>query len=404
MLLTNPAGSVLRLLALVSALLSASDSTTSVSTRDSARVNAESTASAAREARATAAGTVVAIASMSAPRAAHTATTLRDGRVLLAGGFIESGPPAQSAQLYDARSNRFLSLPRMVTVRHSHTATLLPNGKVLLSGGYATGADVTTAAELFDPTTGTFTATGAMRSARAGHVAVLLNNGKVLIAGGVGANWSFLSSAELYDPATGQFSPTGAMTEARESHAAARLLDGRVLIAGGHRDRRDNIKLYTSAEVYDATAGVFKRVGDMNVRRHKHDAVLLQDGRVLVTGGSDERDDKGAYNSTELFDPKTGAFTTGPVMQRARYKHNGTAVTMPNGVVLIAGGAPEAETFDPATLRFSLVSAQSLMAGQFSAAARIGNGALITGGYGNGTGPRASAWVYRAMPANSSTR
>lgn len=36
-------------------------------------------------------------------------------------------------------------------------------------------------------------------------------------------------------------------------------------------------------------------VGNMLVRRHKHDAVLVRDGRVLITGGADERDDEGVY-------------------------------------------------------------------------------------------------------------
>lgn len=52
-------------------------------------------------------------------------------------------------------------------------------------------------------------------------------------------------------------------------------------------------------------AGGFRRVGDMRLRRHEHDGVLLADGQVLITGGSEERDDRGMYDSSELFDPKT---------------------------------------------------------------------------------------------------
>jgi hypothetical protein len=65
-------------------------------------------------------------------------------------------------------------------------------------------------------------------------------------------------------------------------------------------------------------------------------------------------------------------------------------------VVLIAGGAPQSEIFDPRTQSFTMVPGTPRMAGQFSAAALLPNGgALITGGYGNGSGPRASAWLYR---------
>jgi hypothetical protein len=134
----------------------------------------------------------------------------------------------------------------------------------------------------------------------------------------------------------------------------------------------------------------------MGVRRHKHDGVVLLDGRVLITGGSDERDNEGAYDTTELFDPGSGTFTAGPVMKRPRYKHNGSSVLLPSGVVLIAGGAPQAEIYDPRGRGFLLVAGDARMVGQFSAVAHLNHGgALITGGYGNGGGPRSSAWLYR---------
>ncbi len=341
-------------------------------------------------------GVVRPTTSMAAPRAAHSATALFDGRVLVAGGFTESSGEATGAEVYDARSGRFMRLPRMITLRHSHTATTLPDGRVLITGGYAGEGTVTPSAEIFDPATNRFVTTGAMTVARAGHVAIPLANGKVLIAGGVGNGWAFLSSAEIFDPATGRFTPTGAMTVTRESHVGLRLGDGRVLIIGGHTGRRTPMVLYTSVEAYDPTTGVFQKVGDMQVRRHKHDAILLRDGTVLVTGGTDERDMDGVYDSTERFDPTTGTSRLGRPMQRGRYKHNGSSVLLPDGSVLIAGGAAQAEMYDPRTKMFTLVPGAVPMAGQFSAVAPLAAGqVLITGGYGNGRGPRDAAWVYQ---------
>jgi hypothetical protein len=316
--------------------------------------------------------------------------------VLVAGGFTDDAHAALSAEAYDPVAERFAMLPRLGTPRHSHTATLLPDGKVLLVGGYAAGNVPTSDAELFDPATNTFIHTGSLGAARAGHIAVALRDGSVLIAGGVGPAWQFLASAERYDPATGRFTPTGAMTVARESHTAVLLADGKVLITGGHQGRHAAITLFASTELYDPERGTFRRAGDMTIRRHKHDAVLLPDGRVLISGGADERDNAGVYNSTELYDHTAGTFASGPALARPRYKHNGSSVLLRDGRVLLAGGASQAEVFDPRRSIFDVTTGSDQLTGQFSAVALLrSGGVLITGGYGRNRGPQPSAWLYR---------
>lgn len=340
-------------------------------------------------------GTVSATAPMGSARMAHTATALTDGRVLVVGGFVADGSPV-GAELFDRARNRFTPAAAMGTVRHSHTATRLADGRVLIVGGYGPGNAPTTRADLFDPATNRFVATGALQQPRSGHVAVLLADGSVLVAGGLGPDWTFLASAERYDPATGRFTPVGDMTTARESHVAVRLRSGRVLVVGGHQGRRANIQLFASAEEYDPATRRFTAVGDMQVRRHKHDAVLMADGQVLVTGGSDERDDHGAYNHAERYDPASQRFIKLPaVMHRSRYKHAGSSVLLPDGRVLIAGGASQAEVYDPVRGQFDLVGGRTDLAGQFSAVALLSDGsALITGGYSRDIQPQARAWIF----------
>lgn len=345
---------------------------------------------------ASAAGRVARIADMSIVRMAHTATPLPDGRVLIVGGFTSEGSAAQSAELYDPRTERFAPLPRMRAMRQSHTATTLPDGRILIAGGYSDGNAITTSAELYDPTTRTFTRTGDMTEPRAGHVAVPLADGSVLFVGGIGPDWTFLASAERYDPRTGRFTPTGSLSTPRESHVGVRLLDGRVLVVGGHRGRRAQIELYASAELYDPANGRFTTTGSMQRRRHKHDAVRLADGRVLVSGGSDERDDRGVYTDTEIYDPRTGAFAAGPTLHRGRYKHATSSVLLPGGDVLLAGGARAVERVDATARTSALVEGDTVFAGQFSATALLpGGGVLITGGYGANIAPQRAAWVYR---------
>jgi N-acetylneuraminic acid mutarotase len=237
-----------------------------------------------------------------------------------------------------------------------------------------------------------------MVTARSGHVATLLNDGKVLLVGGVGTGWTFLSDAELFDPQTNTFTATGGMMTARESHTATLLKDGKVLITGGHKGRRSAITIYTSAEIYNPKNRTFTAAGDLTVKRHKHDATLLADGRVLIVGGSDERDGDGAYRNAEVFNPTNGTFAAVKNnMNAARYKLQGTAILLPNGKVLIAGGANRAEVFDPATNSFSYASGDMGTKRLFATATLLKNGqVLITGGYTDGIIVSANAWVYRA--------
>ncbi|HXI13737.1 MAG TPA: kelch repeat-containing protein [Thermoanaerobaculia bacterium] len=349
-----------------------------------------------RPAKAGSGGVVRAIRDMTTKRAAHTATLLNDGTVLIAGGFAGNSGGLSSAEVFDPKTNSFTSVKSMSAARSGHTATSLPGGRVLIAGGY--NGDYLDSAELYDPASGRSTSAGMMITGRSGHVATLLDNGKVLLAGGVGKGWTFLSDAEIYDPATNTFTATGAMSTERESHTATLLKDGTVLITGGHKGRRSAITIYTSAEIYSPARGTFTATSNLTVKRHKHDATLLADGRVLIVGGSDERDGDGAYRNVEMFNPAGGTFTAvRSSMKASRYKLQGTAILLESGKVLIAGGADRAEVFDPANSSFSFADGDMGTRRLFSTATLLKNGrVLITGGCHDGNSVSANAWMYRS--------
>lgn len=340
-------------------------------------------------------GGISAIGSMNKSRAAHTATVLDNGKVLITGGFNGAENGMASTEIFDPATGTFSAGGSLSIARASHTATLLPGGKVLIAGGF--NGNYLDSAEIYDPKTGKFTAAGKMTMPRSEHVAVLLRNGKVLLAGGVGMGWTFLADAEIYDPAADSFSKTGNMTLPRESHTATLLKDGQVLITGGHRGRRSAIEIYRSAEIYNPQNGGFTAVADLTVKRHKHDAVLLGDGRVLIVGGSDERDSRGAYTNVEIYNPKTKNFSKIGDMRFARYKLQGTSILLKNGKVLIAGGSNQAEIFDPAKNTFQIAEGKFETARLFSTATLLADGqVLIAGGYDNQNAVNAGAWIYKS--------
>jgi hypothetical protein len=80
----------------------------------------------------------------------HTATLLRDGRVLVAGGFNSPDGALSDSEIYDPSTGNWSPSGSLVVSRFSHTATLLADGTVLAAGGMSTN-DVTSAAEVFLP-------------------------------------------------------------------------------------------------------------------------------------------------------------------------------------------------------------------------------------------------------------
>ncbi len=207
--------------------------------------------------------------------------------------------------------------------------------------------------------------------------------------------WTFLDSAEVYDPDKNSFTSTGNMTAARESHTATVLKDGKVFITGGHTGRQSSIIIYSSTEVYDPTSGLFTSRPSMVIKRHKHDAVLLEDGRVLVLGGADEGDDDGQYRSAEIFDPQRGIFTPAGNMKATRYKFKGTSVLLESGQVLLMGGAAVPEIYDPATNTFRQLMGSLGTTRLFATATSLPDGhVILMGGYGTNISASAKAWVF----------
>jgi hypothetical protein len=335
-------------------------------------------------------------------RASHTSTLLPNGKVLIAGGFAGSGGesnPYRSVELYDPSSGTFESVAEMSIGRSGHTATLLKNGKVLIVGGWTGRYDLRSSAEIYDPAANTFTSTGNLIVERAGNTATLLADGRVLVAGGVDRQENALASAEIYDPATRKFTLTGGMADPRGAHTATALKDGRVLVVGGGSGHYPSQTIYRSAELFDPATGRFTSAGQTTVCRHKHAAILLRSGKVLIVGGSDNRDWHGEYASAEIYDPASGKFTATGAMNTARFKLPAAVALLPNGRVLVAGGGPFAELYDETTGIFTKVPG-SLGAARFFASATVlpGGKALITGGYaesGSGLPATPGAWLYQ---------
>ncbi|HEY4227658.1 MAG TPA: kelch repeat-containing protein [Candidatus Limnocylindrales bacterium] len=285
-------------------------------------------------------GTFSPTGSMTTPRAAAAAVLLHDGRVLIAAGEAVSGAPGavapSTAELYDPKSGTFSAIGPLTTARSGSSWTLLGDGRVLVAGGRDMHARTElSSAELFDPATGTFAATGSMKTGRSGAAAALLPDGRVLVAGGSvsrdpssadSTTETETMSAELYDPTTGTFAATGPMTTALEARGATLMFNGRVLLAGGGGPGALALGS-ASAEVYDPETGTFSPTGSMATATLGLDAIGLPTGRVLVVIG---------MAPAELYDPNFGTFSASGAMIQPR--SSGSTSILQDGQVLVAGG------------------------------------------------------------------
>lgn len=306
---------------------------------------------------------------MAYARQGHTATVLDNGLVLIAGGAANIGFRSEmaSAELYDPATGTFRPTGSMHTAREGHTATLLRDGRVLIAGGSPNGLNTTDSAEIYNPRTGLFTAIAPMTVPREAHSATLLRNGKVLIAGGgrggMPGGYIAYATAEVFDPLTNTFTALAAhMVYDRVGHAAALLRDGRVLLAGGKSSKVRTGGLaggtlfwlapLDSAEVFDPESNTFREVGRMRKPHYLGVASVLEDGMVLVTGGWAVHGPVVSGMATaELFDPISDTFV--PVGRLHIARLNQTATTLRDGQVMVAGGI-DGESQVTATVEFYL--------------------------------------------------
>lgn len=341
------------------------------------------------------AAVVLHVGEMTAPRAAHQATVLPSGRVLITGGCAEDGCSSfhGSTEVYDPTGGTFRSAAPMSAPRASHTATLLQGGRVLVAGG-CSGRGPTASAEVYDEEAESWTPVGAMTEPRCSHIAVPLLDGRVFIMGGGSGRLGDLGSTEIFDPATSTFS---ALDEMRANHyLATRLSDGRVLLTGGQSGGGD---ILASAELFDPASDSFEATGDMATPRVKHAAALLPDGRVLVIGGSDVRGYDDRFSSTEIYDPGTGGFSHGPGLLHGRHKIRDAVVTLPSGAVVVAGGAIRPELYDPADGVFAPARGELGGPQMFATASVLESGdVLVLGGYDERTRLAADAWIITPAP------
>ena len=118
---------------------------------------------------------------------------------------------------------------------------------------------------------------------------------------------------------------------------------GKVIYVGGGNDAGSDLPT-AAAEVIDLTEPTpsWRPAAPMQHRRRQHNATLLPDGTVLVTGGTagagfNDVSPGGPVHAAEVWDPATDTWTTLAAEAVDRCYH-ATALLLPDATVLSAGG------------------------------------------------------------------
>jgi hypothetical protein len=293
--------------------------------------------------------------SLQVPRAAHTATKLSDGRVLIVGGTNAAGQVTQAVEIFDPASGSTSLVGGMNRPRVTHSATLLPDGRLFVAGGlsfvnpsdqFATLGSTEDTTEIFDPNTASWTFGPTLPKRLSGHGAALGNDGRVLIAGGLEVDFIFglpfptvTAAARRFDPASGAFVPAAALPSPRVFHVLAAEDDGRIVSVGGANLVGLGYQILNLVQRYDPAGNTWSSLPSL-ARARAYPNLVRSDSGWVVIGGINNINTTTSEGtpeaSIEVTGPGLGAWTVAGDLLKTRL--NAISVAVDGGLRVLTTG------------------------------------------------------------------
>lgn len=280
-------------------------------------------------------------------------THLADGRVLVVGGHpggenhedeVGGAIGIPDTNVYDPELQAWTRVADMRFPRWYPTVVRLGDGRVLALSGHIDHEAIANTPEVFDPASGAWTPlTGVYTSgAVTGQYlrAHVLPDRRVYVVNDEdGREW-------LLDPPARTWQLAG---EAGLLHSSTLMFrPGRILMTGGG-DFTASLAAWPTAQAIDLTAPspAWEPLAPMGHARRHHVLLPLPDGTALAIGGTARlpTNDQAPVLPAERWDPATGAWTELASLADPRMYHS-TAVLLPDGRVLSAGGGRRLDNVD----------------------------------------------------------
>lgn len=284
--------------------------------------------------------------------------------------------------------------PHLAWSRFSHNATLLDDGRVLVSGGWTgafEGNNLTGfpagISQIYDPLTATWTFKGKLDPDAWEEIPDLfpqtlparLPDGRIVSVAILGGDHPHphdendypFGGLAVFNTETDEWTRLSdvAVPTDRSFPDAIVLDDGRVLVVGGTeigRTPSDTFSPLGLVEAYDPSTDTWQTLEPMNRPAIQRWLVPLNDGRILAAGGFINEPDMGRWaTEVEIYDPDTNKWTSAESMTAPHTQ----AIVLPDGRVLATGGvfttspaaynSANSDTYDPATGKWTLAGAMS---------------------------------------------
>jgi hypothetical protein len=298
--------------------------------------------------------------SLTIARAMPTLVKLPNGHVLsLCGATTFGGTESTgSVEEYDPATGTWKTVGSLQVHRMLPTATTMTDGKILIAGGLTERSGTTTSCEVYDPSTNTSVLTGSLAQNRYAAQAVLLGDGRVMVAGGRdgGSSSNYFSECEIFDPTTDTWDITSPMHQARIVGILTKFSDNTILAAAGRNSPSSSA---TGSEIFTLGSMQWQSTDPIKQPVCWAGNVPFPDDRFMTTAGIVTGNWSNFYgledvstSTCEWYDRNLQQWYYAPSLNLTRCKHNAVYVhqtanpNLPTDLVLVAGGKPGVMTND----------------------------------------------------------
>ncbi|MFL5732328.1 MAG: Kelch repeat-containing protein [Chloroflexia bacterium] len=255
-----------------------------------------------------------------------------DGTYIYAnGGSTSPALLRDETYRYDPAADAWTPLAPSSDRHYNSPAVYGNNGKIYVLGGVADDGQrtISNANRIYDIATNSWSA-GAPMPLALGNVAAAYHSGNIYMAGGHdGSNPT--QAAWAYDIAGNKWTRLANMPQPL-SLPGFGVINGKLYIAGGTGSSVNLNTLYA----YDITANSWTRLADLPQGVDSPGSAVVSGKLWLFGGGAPV-----STNSTQIYDPATNIWTSGPSLNQARSFFYGTAA---GSAVAAIGGFDGADT------------------------------------------------------------